>query len=181
MKSHTPSLGLIALIAGCLSLANPSRSLAAKPEPSHEKQPVLISVTRMTMDTALRVAQAALTNCRKQGIQVSVSVLDRNGDEQVMLRDVLASNITMEIARKKAYTSVLFRRPSSAMHNQFPDYSIPKLDSLIIEGGAVPIEAGGKFLGSVGVSGAPSPKTDESCAKAGVDAVADDLEMSTAE
>jgi uncharacterized protein GlcG (DUF336 family) len=32
-------------------------------------------------------------------------------------------------------------------------------------------------MGGIGVSGAPSPMTDEACAKAGLAAVQDDLEM----
>ena len=44
--------------------------------------------------------------------------------------------------------------------------------------GGVPIQAGGRMLGGVGVSGAPSGETDEACAEAGVEAVIDDLEMS---
>jgi len=156
-------------------------AIAAGETRNDETQPILINIKRMSMDTALRVAQAALKSCRKAGVQVTVAVLDRSGDEQVVLRDVLAANITLEIAKKKAYAALIFNQPSSAMHNQFPAYSIPKLDRLLIEGGGMPISGGGKLLGSVGVSGAPSPKTDESCAKAGVDAVIDDIEMSASE
>jgi uncharacterized protein GlcG (DUF336 family) len=43
--------------------------------------------------------------------------------------------------------------------------------------GGLPIQAGGQLLGGVGVSGAPSGKTDEQCAQAGIDLVLDDLEM----
>ena len=47
-----------------------------------------------------------------------------------------------------------------------------------LQGGVgVLIEAGGTIYGAVGVSGAPSGETDEACAKAGVGAVIDDLEM----
>jgi uncharacterized protein GlcG (DUF336 family) len=43
--------------------------------------------------------------------------------------------------------------------------------------GGLPIQAGGQLLGAVGVSGAPSGKTDEECAQAGMDTIIDDLEM----
>jgi uncharacterized protein GlcG (DUF336 family) len=43
--------------------------------------------------------------------------------------------------------------------------------------GGLPVQAGGQLLGGVGVSGAPSGKTDEACAQAGIDQVIDDLEM----
>ena len=43
--------------------------------------------------------------------------------------------------------------------------------------GGLPIQAGGRLYGGIGVSGAPDGKTDEACAQAGIDAVIDDLEM----
>jgi len=43
--------------------------------------------------------------------------------------------------------------------------------------GGVPIQVGGALLGAVGVSGAPSGLTDEECARAGVDAIRDELEL----
>jgi uncharacterized protein GlcG (DUF336 family) len=43
--------------------------------------------------------------------------------------------------------------------------------------GGVPINVGGFIYGGIGVSGAPSGETDEVCAQAGLDAVAEDLEM----
>jgi len=163
------------VLISCLSMTG----LAANED--KQAQPILVNIKRLSMDTALRVAQASLKACRKAGVQVTVTVLDRSGDEQVVLRDVLASNVTLEISKKKAYAALVFNQPSSAMHKQFPDYSIPKIDRILIEGGGMPISAGGKLLGAVGISGAPSPKLDEDCAKAGIDAVIDDLEMSASE
>ena len=43
-------------------------------------------------------------------------------------------------------------------------------------GGAV-ISVGGVIYGAVGVSGAPGGDIDEACAKAGIKAIAEDLEM----
>ena len=50
-------------------------------------------------------------------------------------------------------------------------------DGLAMIAGGVLIEAGGQVYGAVGVSGAPGGEIDESCAKAGVAAIAEDLEM----
>ena len=52
------------------------------------KQPVLVSIKRMSLDTALKAARAAIEACRKEGVQVAVTVVDRGGDAQVVLRDV---------------------------------------------------------------------------------------------
>ena len=44
--------------------------------------------------------------------------------------------------------------------------------------GGLPIQLGGSLVGAVGVSGAPDGATDEECAKAGLDLVMEDLELS---
>jgi uncharacterized protein GlcG (DUF336 family) len=51
------------------------------------------------------------------------------------------------------------------------------IDGLAMFAGGVPIQAAGVLVGAVGVSGAPSGETDEECARAGVAAVQDDLDL----
>ena len=94
------------------------------------------------------------------------------------MRDVLAMDITIPISKMKAHTAMAFNSATSALEGRFKGpYSVPKLDGLIISAGGVPVHAAGSIIGGVGVSGAPSGETDESCAKAGVAAVSGDLEM----
>lgn len=145
-----------------------------------EEQPTVVNIKRMSLDVALRIGQAAIAQCRKEGVQVAVTVVDRGGHPQVILRDVLAQDLTLTISKKKAYTAMSFNLKTSAMEGRFKsNYSVPKVDSLIIAAGGIPITASGNILGGVGVSGAPSGEIDEKCAQAGVDAVLDDLEMAT--
>ena len=56
-------------------------------------------------------------------------------------------------------------------------FQVAKLDGLIVGAGGIPINIGGTIMGGVGVSGAPSGKTDEKCAEAGLEAVREDMEM----
>ncbi|WP_455209836.1 GlcG/HbpS family heme-binding protein [Kaarinaea lacus] len=143
-------------------------------------QPVLVDIKRMSLDTALKLAQATIQACRKEGVQVAVTVVDRGGHPQVVLRDVLAQDLTLEISRQKAYTAMSFNMATSAMAGRFKDpFSVGKVHGVITAAGGVPINAGGNIIGGVGVSGAPSGETDEKCAKAGVAAVSDDLEMAS--
>ncbi len=143
-----------------------------------EEAPLTVSVPRLTLDAALTVARAALDACREAGVQVAVTVVDRGGHPQVVLRDVLAPDLTLAISRQKAYTAMTFARATSQLEGRFPGpYSVPKVDGVIIAAGGLPIAAGGRLYGGVGVSGAPSGELDERCARAGVDAVADELEM----
>ena len=41
----------------------------------------------------------------------------------------------------------------------------------------MPIQAGGELVGAIGVSGAPSGQTDERCARKGLEAISEDLEL----
>jgi uncharacterized protein GlcG (DUF336 family) len=137
---------------------------------------LMVSVKRVSLDTALTIAQGAVAACRKQGIQIGVSVVDRDGTLQVQLRDTIAAPITLPISRQKAYTAVNFNAATSALGSR-ADTPIGRIDGLVMSAGGVPIQVGGALIGGVGVSGAPSGKTDEECAQAGIDKVIDDLEM----
>ncbi len=140
--------------------------------------PLTVNIKRLSLDTALRIGQAAIEKCRKEGVQITVTVVDRGGDAQVVLRDTLAMDVSIPISMKKAYTAMEFNSPTSAMEDRFKgSYNVPKIEELVISAGGIPINIGGNIMGGIGVSGAPSGLTDEACAKAGLAAVADDLEM----
>ena len=141
-------------------------------------QPLTVDIKRLSLDTALRIAQATIEQCRKEGVQIAVTVVDRGGHPQVVLRDVLAMDITLPISRQKAHTAMAFNTPLSQLADRFTKpFEVAKMDGLMVSAGGLPINIGGNILGGVGVSGAPSGLTDEKCAQAGIDAVSADLEM----
>ncbi len=135
-----------------------------------------VSVKRLTMDTALRIAQGAVQSCRDQGVQIGVTVVDRNGIEQVILRDTLAPQITLPISKGKALAAVNFSVSTADLADR-ANTPIGRVPGVVMSTGGLLIEAGGVIYGAVGVSGAPSGKTDEACAQGGIDAVLEDLEM----
>jgi uncharacterized protein GlcG (DUF336 family) len=141
-------------------------------------QPLTINIKRLSLETAMRIGKAAIDKCRKEGVQITVTVIDRGGDAQVVMRDTLAMDVSIPISKKKAYTAMEFNSPTSALETRFPGaYGVPKLDELLVSAGGIPINIGGNIMGGIGVSGAPSGVTDESCAAAGLAAVQEDLEM----
>ena len=142
-----------------------------------DEEPMFVSTKRMTLATAMKVAQGAIAECTKQGIQIGVTVVDREGIVQVALRDTIAAQITVPISKGKAYTAANFNAATSALGDR-ANGPIGRAPGIIMAAGGLPIQVGGSLLGAVGVSGAPSGETDEACAQAGVDAVSDDLEMS---
>jgi uncharacterized protein GlcG (DUF336 family) len=137
------------------------------------------STKNMTMDTALRAAQAAIASCRKGGYQVAVAVVDRGGNMQVMLRDRFAGPHTPETARRKAWTAVSFRTNTSELAGQTgagkPQSGMRDVPGALALGGGLMIDAAGSMVGAIGVSGAPGGSLDDDCAQAGIDAIADDL------
>lgn len=135
-----------------------------------------VNLKRLTMEKANQIALGAVEACRKQGIQIGVTVVDRNGIVQVTMRDTIAAQITLPISRQKAFTAVNFNAATSALKDR-ADSPIGRIDGLVMSAGGLPVQAGGQLLGGVGVSGAPSGETDEACALAGIDQVIDDLEM----
>jgi uncharacterized protein GlcG (DUF336 family) len=152
--------------------------LAAPPARAAEG---IITYKSLSPDIALDLARAALNQCRKDGYQVAVVVLDRFGAPLVELRDRYAPSAALDIAGGKAWTAVTFTRDTSEFVKGIKDGTLgpglaglPKVTPLV---GGLLIEAGGSLLGGVGVAGAPGGDKDEACAKAGLAAVQDKLEF----
>ncbi|MCU0811314.1 MAG: heme-binding protein [Thiobacillaceae bacterium] len=142
--------------------------------------PVIVKIPRLTVEASGKIAHAAMEACRKEGIQIGVTVVDRSGDPMVVLRDTLAPRITIEISRQKANTAVNFNAATSTMENRFTQpFSVGKVDGLVFSAGGIPIEAAGNIIGAVGISGAATGEQDEACARAGLQAIQFELETAS--
>lgn len=152
--------------------------LMAVPAPAEE---ALVDLRVMTLETALKLAEASLASCRKSGYQVAVAVVDRMGITQVVLRDRYAGAHTPETARRKAWTAVSFREDTLSLAkltaSGSPQAGVRHVTDALMAGGGVPVEAAGSIVGGVGISGAPGGAEDDVCARAGIEAVTADLEM----
>ncbi|MCF8173630.1 MAG: heme-binding protein [Burkholderiaceae bacterium] len=144
-------------------------------------QEAVFQTKSLAPETALQAARAALDSCRKQGYQVAVAVVDRSGLTQVLLRDRYAGAHTPEVATNKAWTAASFRTSTLALAHETQAgkamSGIRNVPRFIAAGGGMLIEGGGTLLGAIGVSGAPGGEADESCAKAGIKAIADAIEF----
>jgi uncharacterized protein GlcG (DUF336 family) len=150
-------------------------SLLAVPASAQEGT---FQVRHLTPETALKAAQATLAACRAEGAQIAVAVVDRSGIVQVLLRDRLAGPHTVRIAADKAWTSISFRQDTLALvqATQTPEMSgVRQFPRFVAVGGGVVIEGAGSIFGAIGVSGAPGGAMDDKCAKAGLAAIADEL------
>ncbi len=149
-------------------------------QPSHA-QDSLVAHKVLSPETALEMARAALDTCRSKGFQVAVAVVDRFGQPQVMLRDRFAGPHTPTTATGKGWTAVSFRTNTTDLlgitgPNQ-PQAGLRDLPNVVVLGGGMVIEAAGSVLGGIGVSGAPGGAEDDTCARAGIEAVREKLEF----
>lgn len=152
-------------------------ALAVASAPLLADDPMVIPIKRLSLDAAVKIAQGAVAACREKGIQIGVTVVDRDGTVQVTLRDSIAAPITAEISAMKARTAVNFNAATSGMKAR-ADSPIGRIDGLVMSAGGLPVLVGGSALvAGVGVSGAPAGETDEECALAGVAKVQEDLDM----
>jgi len=140
-----------------------------------------VTYKSLTPDVALEAAQAALKQCRTDGYQVSVVVVDRFGETQVLLRDRYTGLPANDTATRKAWTTVGFRADTSqlaaSIKNGTLDPRLADLPRVAMLGGGLKIETADTLLGAIGVSGAPGGDKDEKCARAGIDAIRDKLDF----
>lgn len=156
------------LLAAALALVAPAMGAA-------QDSAALFSVKNLSPQTALAAAQAALEACRGEGYQVAVSVVDRSGVAQILLRDRFAGPHTPDAAYRKAWTAASFRTDSlelGKLTETGEAWAIRGITNALPLGGGVMIRAGdGSMVGAIGVSGAPSGALDEGCARKGLQAI----------
>jgi len=140
-----------------------------------------IPLTSLQTGAALTAAQAAFAQCQKAGYTVAVAVVDRSGHALALLRDPLAGAHTLSAATGKAWTAVSFRLDTTELARETQagkaQSAIRDLPSVVAAGGGMPIRAKGALVGGIGVSGAPGGEADDACAKAGIAAIQDALEL----
>lgn len=145
---------------------------------SAEKNP-LVTYKALNPEIALKLANATLDACRKEGFQIAVAVVDRFGNVQVILRDQYAGAHTPETARRKAWTAASFRTNTGELADLTqagkPQSGVRQIAEALALGGGLTIETDGSLVGAVGVSGAPGGEADEACAKKGLAAIEEDL------
>ncbi|MGO4916704.1 GlcG/HbpS family heme-binding protein [Pseudogemmobacter sp. W21_MBD1_M6] len=147
--------------------------------PVHADDDAFVTFQVLKPEIAIKAAIAAMENCRDQGYQVGVSVVDRFGITQAYVRDRYAGLHVEETAYRKAWTAVSFRGDTLGLAETTAPGTmmsgIRNLSTPLALGGGVPVEYAGSIVAGIGVSGAPGPDLDDICARAGIDAIQDDI------
>jgi len=122
----------------------------------------------LTLEVALRIADAAKEEALKRGSTVVIVVVDEGGYPIVLERLNDTQVASVEVGIGKARTAAIFRRPSKVFEDQVKNGRIAALalpGATPLQGG-IPIEYKGKVIGAIGVSG-NTPSEDEDIAIAG--------------
>lgn len=130
----------------------------------------------LPLDMAVTAASAAVRSCEAKGYAVSATVVDRAGRIRAQLRADGASPHTLETSRKKAFTAVALKQPTSVYARMVAgDRSLDTLrdmsTELLLLGGGLPLKVENDIVAGIGVGGAPGAQFDEACAAAGAEAI----------
>ena len=129
----------------------------------------------LSLGMAKAIAEGTIAACKAKGFNTSAAVVDRAGQVMVILRDEQATVQTVEMARRKAYTAMMFRTSTLEFQKRTTDPAFAAqrdVADILALGGGVPIAVGTEIVGGVGSSGS-SQDTDDACARAGLAKVAD--------
>lgn len=129
----------------------------------------------LSLEAAKSMMTAAEAEARKGGWNVSIAICDAAGDLIHFCRFDDAHTASAAIAAGKARTAARFRRPTKPIEETINGGRTAFLvvgttdDATPLEGG-LPVVAGGRVIGGIGVSGVTSAQ-DAQIAQAGIAAL----------
>ena len=128
----------------------------------------------ITLEQAKKALAGAEAEAMKNKWSVVITILDSGGHMVAMHRIDGTQLGSIEAARQKAYSAVLYRRPTKVFQDLVAQGGA-NLRLLGLAGanpleGGIPIIVDGKIIGAIGVSGMTSEQ-DAQVAKAGADAL----------
>jgi len=129
----------------------------------------------ISLEQAKKAMSAAEAEALKNNWNVVIAVVDSGGHLVLLQRLENTAYGSIEVAQEKARGAVAFRRPTKVFQDLIAQGGVHLRllnltgDAGVLEGG-VPIIAGGKMVGAIGVSGMTSQQ-DAQIAQAGADVV----------
>ena len=130
----------------------------------------LVKKYSISYELAQKMVNEAVAKARELGVSENVVILDDGGNLKAFGRMDGAPILCIEMAQNKAYTAlfgVSTREFFDAIKGE-PSLlaGIPTLARVAAWAGGFPIKVNGEVVGAIGLSGAPTMKNDEDCAKA---------------
>ena len=128
----------------------------------------------ISLETAKKIAPAALAEARKNGWTMAVAVVDPAGDLVYFERMDNTQLGSVSTAINKARSAARFKRPTKAFQDMVAaggeGMRALGLDGAMVVEGGVPLVIDGKIVGAIGASGGTSAQ-DGQCARAGAESV----------
>jgi uncharacterized protein GlcG (DUF336 family) len=126
----------------------------------------------ISVETAKKIAEAALMEARRNKWTMAVAVVD-TGAHLVYYEKMDHTQVaSAKVAIDKARSAVLYKRPTKALQDALAaggaGMRVLKLNEAIPIEGGLPIIANGAIIGGIGLSGDTS-EHDGQCAKAGLE------------
>jgi len=128
----------------------------------------------ISLEQAKKAMAGAEAEATKNKWNVAIAVLDSGGHLVVLHRLDGTQLGSIDVAREKAYSAVLYRRPTKVFQDLVgqggANLRLLRLSGASPLEGGIPIIVDGKLIGAIGVSGVTSEQ-DAQVAKAGADAL----------
>jgi glc operon protein GlcG len=143
-------------------------------QPVAPPPPQILYGAPISLEQAKKVLAGAEAEAVKNKWNMVIVVLDSGGNLVMLERMDGAQLGSIEVAKDKAYSAVLYRRPTKVFQDLVgqggPNLRLLRLSGASPIEGGIPLLVDGKIIGAVGVSGAASEQ-DAQVAKAGSDAL----------
>lgn len=170
------SFRIVGLVLAAVSAITPSGVALAQIVPeqfvvSGKAAEKIQDFTTINLATAERIAEACEKAATADGVQISIMVLDNDGNHVYMDRMDGQGYLNIVTAEMKARTALMAREPSKSRMNrviQDPTQELQQIQlGFFANSGGLPIVVNKQLIGAVGVGGsAPHPPvwSDEICA-----------------
>jgi uncharacterized protein GlcG (DUF336 family) len=149
----------------------PAASAGQTPFPAPPQTPYGMPIA---LDTARKVALAAVAEARKNSWNMAIAIVDTGGHLVYFEKMDNTQTGSVNVAIDKARSAALFRRPTKVFQDGVAaggeGLRLLRLEGAVPIDGGVPIVVGGRIVGGIGISGG-SGEQDGQVAHAGADAV----------
>jgi glc operon protein GlcG len=175
MRTSISGLTALAAVAALAAVHPAAAQQQATPPPAAAAAAPAPYGAPIGLEAARRAMVAAEEEATRNSWGVAIAVVD-SGGHLVMLHRLDGTQIaSIRIAEGKARTALEFRRPTKALEDTVAGggagLRLLSLENVFPLEGGVPIVAGGRIVGAIGVSGVTSQQ-DAQVARAGAEAAA---------
>ncbi len=147
---------------------------AQAPAPAAAPPPLPDYGPTITLEQAMKAANAALAEAKKLNASEAIAIVDNAGRLVYFIKMDNLRLIGVDLSQGKARTSAITKLPSKAYEDRVAagggGLAVLAFD-VVPSAGGIPIIVGGKMIGAIGVGGGPGGVVDIQVAQAGVDAL----------